>query len=127
MHALFHVHCDFDFSFFLLSIISLLIRAGTSILNVFVFLSLNGICSDGIDICLICTSENGHLEVVKYLHEECHANVEAKDKYGRTPIICASQSGHLEVVKYLHEECHADVEAKDNNGYTSIIRALLRL
>ena len=75
MHALFHVHCDFDFSFFLLSIISLLIRAGTSILNVFVFLSLNGICSGGIDICLVLASARGHLEVVKYLHEECHADV----------------------------------------------------
>ena len=97
------------------------------------FLSLNGICSSGIDICLVHASRNGHLEVVKYLQqckknndllissssngdlgsvkhliEKCHEDVEAKDNGGRTPIIRASYNGHLEVVKYLHEECHAN-------------------
>jgi ankyrin repeat protein len=52
---------------------------------------------------------NGHLEVVKYLYEECHANVEAKDNDGYTPIICASINGYLEIVKYLVEECHATI------------------
>jgi hypothetical protein len=55
----------------------------------------------------ICASLNDHLEVVKYLHEECHANIEAKDEGGKTPIMCASENGHLDIVKYLHEECHA--------------------
>ena len=61
-------------------------------------------------------SLNGHFEVVKYLHEECHSDVETKNIYGNTPINNASCYGHLSVVKYLHEECHADVETKDKRG-----------
>ena len=58
---------------------------------------------------MICASAKGHLDVVKYLHEECHADVETKDICGETPIICATDDGHIKVVKYLHEECHANV------------------
>ena len=58
---------------------------------------------------LIAASEEGHLEVVKYLVEQCHANVEAKDNDGYTPLIRASENGHLEVVKYLVEQCHAKI------------------
>ena len=54
-------------------------------------------------------SFNGHLYVVKYLHEECHADVETKDNNGWTPINIASRYGHLEVVKYLHEQCNAKI------------------
>ena len=34
-----------------------------------------------------------HLDVVKYLHEKRHANVEAKDYNYRTPLILASNNG----------------------------------
>jgi ankyrin repeat protein len=92
-------------------------------INVFMFLILNGIGSNDIGGCLIEASSNGHLEVVKYLYEECHANVEAKNNKGYTPIIYASQNGHLDIVKYLYEECNANVEAKDNYGNTPIMFA----
>ena len=36
-------------------------------------------------------SQNDHHEVVKYLHEQCHDDVETKDKDGCTPIYNASQ------------------------------------
>ena len=65
----------------------------------------------------------GRAPINPCLYEECHADVEAKDDDGNTPIILASWDGHLEVVKYLHEECHANVEAKDNDGWTPIILA----
>jgi hypothetical protein len=58
---------------------------------------------------IIIASENDHLDVIKYLHEECHANVEAEDIVGWTPIMYASYNGHLEVVKYLYEECHVTI------------------
>ena len=48
--------------------------------------------------------------IVKYLVEQCHANVEAKDIWNKyTPLIYASNEGHLEVVRYLHEQCHAQI------------------
>ena len=46
---------------------------------------------------------NGKLDVVKYLYETCHANVDTKDKDGRTPISNASLNDHPEVAKYLCE------------------------
>ena len=58
---------------------------------------------------LSLASLRGHLEVVKYLYEKCHANVKTKDKYERTPINNASMNGRLEVVKYLYETCHTKI------------------
>ena len=58
--------------------------------------------------------------LLKVLVEECHANVEAKDEDGRTPLMHASLQGHLTTVKYLVEEGHANVEAKNNDGYTAL-------
>ena len=60
-------------------------------------------------------SSKGYLDIVRYLHETCHVDVETKDNNGRTPISIASLNGHLDIVRYLHETCHADVETKDNN------------
>jgi len=48
---------------------------------------------------------NGHLDVVQYLTQECHRDVEAKDKDGRTPLHYASENGRLNVVQYLAKEC----------------------
>jgi len=68
-------------------------------------------------------SVNGHLEIVKYLIEECNANVEAKNKDGDTPLFYASLEGRFEIVKYLIEECNANVEARNNCGNTPLIMA----
>ena len=51
--------------------------------------------------------KKGQLEVVKYLYEICHPDIETKNKYGRTPSMNASTSYKPEVVKYLYETCHA--------------------
>jgi FOG: Ankyrin repeat len=70
---------------------------------------------------LILASTSGHLTTVKFLVEEGHANVEAKDKEdGYTPLIWASGNGDLTTVKFLVEEGHANVEAKDNDGSTAL-------
>ena len=73
------------------------------------------------DICK--AAEEGKLTSIQYLYEACHANVEAKDIKGCTPINIASINSHLEVVKYLYETCHANVETKDNSGRTPIFNA----
>ena len=73
-------------------------------------------------------SENGHLEVVKYLVEQ-GADVCARYNY---PLINASDNGHLDVVKYLVEQ-GADVRARDNyalrwagyNGYLEVVKYLV--
>ena len=67
-------------------------------------------------------SYNGHLEVVKYLHEVIKAPctewaMELASEYGHIEVVkaeCtkwsmdyASKNGHLEVVEYLHEEVKA--------------------
>ena len=62
------------------------------------------------DICK--AAAEGKLTSVQYLIEQCHANVETKDKYGGTPINFASFNGHLEIVKYLYETCHATITDK---------------
>ena len=54
-------------------------------------------------------SNNGHLEVVKYLYETCHDDVETKDKDGCTPIRQKKKKSHLEIVKYLYETCQAKI------------------
>lgn len=53
-------------------------------------------------------SQNGHLELVKYLVEKCGANVRSGDD---SAVRCASYTGHLEIVKYLVEKCGADVRS----------------
>ena len=45
----------------------------------------------------------GKLETVKYLVQEVKVNVEARDKYGCTPVVRAAANGHIDVVKWLTE------------------------
>ena len=51
-----------------------------------------------------------HLDVVKYLIEECHCNVEAKDNKGKTPLYIALDRGCLDIVKYFIEKLHYNPE-----------------
>jgi hypothetical protein len=58
-------------------------------------------------------SEKGHLEVVKYLVEECRANVHADNDWA---LRLASENGHLEVVKYLVLNGGANVHALNDDA-----------
>ncbi len=51
-------------------------------------------------VALGCASENGHLEVVKYLVEQ-GANIHA---YAAFALRWAFRNGHIEIVKYLEEQ-----------------------
>ena len=69
------------------------------------------LCKNGIDIAdyVRWATENGHLDVVKYLHEN-GADITDRDNEA---VICAAENGRLDVVKYLHEH-GADITAQDN-------------
>lgn len=60
--------------------------------------------------CLCNSSQNGHLEVVKYLVKEKRADVQTNFNY---PLITASSNGHIDVVKFLLNS-GADIQAMDN-------------
>ena len=58
---------------------------------------------------LVMAAKNGHLEVVKFLVENCAADVvyagsvtfDGETIDGAPPLWCAAAAGHLEIVKYL--------------------------
>ncbi len=94
-----------------------------------------------IHLFLLIASSHGKIEVVKELLKR-GANIEEKDKYGRTPLIMgiflelfyhlkwliyflfiASVLGHIEVVKELLDR-GANIEEKDNDGWTPLIAGI---
>lgn len=74
---------------------------------------------------LACCSKAWNTEVVKYLIQECGANMDAKDNHGRTPLHYTvgnfdNFSLYLfsyNVARCLVEECHANTDVIDDNGY----------
>jgi ankyrin repeat protein len=46
-------------------------------------------------------AENGYQAAVKLLLETGKADVEARDKFGQTPLSCAAENGYKAVVKRL--------------------------
>jgi ankyrin repeat protein len=63
----------------------------------------------------------GYFEIVKYLVQECNANVESKNKHGETIIHVAScNCDFLDIVQYLTQHCHANVELKNKEGWTAL-------
>jgi ankyrin repeat protein len=59
---------------------------------------------------LLWAAEKGYDAVVGLIIGNLNANVDFKDKFGRTAILCAATNGHLAVVKRLLQE-RADVNA----------------
>jgi ankyrin repeat protein/serine/threonine protein kinase len=84
---------------------------------------------------LLEASEKGDVEKVKELLKE-GANINAKNKFGYTPLHVVADRGHIEIVKLLIEH-GADVNAKDNifghtplhkaayNGHIEIVKLLI--
>src|SRR5690349_1174668 len=53
---------------------------------------------------------NGHLEMLKWLEEECGVDMNVADESdGQRPVHVAALNGHLEVLKWLKEACGVDM------------------
>ena len=62
--------------------------------------------------------------MVRWLVEEGRAEVDSKDRYGRTPLSRAvSDYGNMEMVRWLVKEGGAEVDSKDSDGRTPLDRA----
>ena len=66
----------------------------------------------------------GHIEIVKYLIEQCQCPPDQIQKgkrsfHGRTPLHWSARNGHLDVVKYLIEQCNVDIDASTIDGTTA--------
>ncbi|KAL7337600.1 ankyrin repeat-containing domain protein [Rhodotorula toruloides] len=62
-------------------------------------------------------AQRGHVDVVKWLIEECGAMPELEDGDGETPLYKAAHSGHLDVCRFLISR-EVDVDATDSDGWT---------
>jgi len=89
------------------------------VLLIYTFTSLE-LNAQGTD--LINAAAEGHTQRVRALIAE-KADVNAKDKDGKTALMWASQKGHVEVVRALIE-AKADVNVKSNDGLTALDMAL---
>ena len=61
-----------------------------------------------------------HIDVVKYLINECNCNIMVTDKYGQTPLHLAASWGTAEVIEYFLSTGNCDPLAKDNEGKTPL-------
>jgi ankyrin repeat protein len=77
-------------------------------------------CGPSVDIWT--AAEQGDIKAVKQ-HLDAGTDVNAKDKYGRTPLDEAAGEGHKEVVELLIAE-GADVNAMDDDGDTPLDRVM---
>ena len=59
-----------------------------------------------------------HIDVVKYLINECNCDIMTPDKYGDTILHVAARRGSLDVMKYLINTHHYNLMATNNKGQT---------
>ena len=65
-------------------------------------------------------SRRGFLNVVKYLVEERHCDVECRNKDGDTPLHAAALAGKLDIVQYLISDRGCDPMSKGQYGGTPL-------
>jgi ankyrin repeat protein len=70
---------------------------------------------------LIKAAGSGDVQRVKELID-AKADVETKDKFGRTPLMVAATNGHVDIVSLLLDK-GANIEANDKFGHTALILA----
>ena len=68
-----------------------------------------------------------HREIVEYLVEECHADVnDLMTEELITPLMAAANIGNLDMVKYLVEKCDVDIDKEDYTHNTALWFAATR-
>ena len=65
-----------------------------------------------------------HIDVVKYLINECNCDIMTPDKDGDTILHAAASEGSLDVMKYLINTHHYNLMTTNNNGLTVLHRAV---
>lgn len=75
------------------------------------------------DKALLYAAEKGLTTVAEMLLQN-HANINARDQYGCTPLILATVNYHPEMIKTLMSH-YLDPNIADNNGHTALMRATL--
>ncbi|KAK3342018.1 hypothetical protein B0T25DRAFT_511525 [Lasiosphaeria hispida] len=63
----------------------------------------------------------GHVSVVRLLHREAAAWLDAKDRQGWPPLAWAADLGHFDVVRYLVESGEVQVDRPDSEGWTPLM------
>jgi hypothetical protein len=74
---------------------------------------------------LLIAALQGHLEMVRCLIVELHADANQANRDGVTPLYLAVQGGHLAIVKFLVKEFNADINQATLNGQTPLMAAAL--
>ncbi|BGP29023.1 hypothetical protein JCM10296v2_000759 [Rhodotorula toruloides] len=74
---------------------------------------------------LHCAAQRGHVDLVKWLVEECGAMPELEDGDGETPLHKGAHAGHLDVCRFLISR-EVDVDATDSDGWTALHNASSR-
>eukprot|EP00240_Pyramimonas_obovata_P012128 CAMPEP_0118951898 /NCGR_PEP_ID=MMETSP1169-20130426/53898_1 /TAXON_ID=36882 /ORGANISM="Pyramimonas obovata, Strain CCMP722" /LENGTH=139 /DNA_ID=CAMNT_0006899041 /DNA_START=97 /DNA_END=513 /DNA_ORIENTATION=+ len=75
--------------------------------------------------CLALAARSGSVEAVQYLLTQ-GANLNYKDRHGRSAIMIASLKGHQSLVKFLLEAKASLACADDLEGFTSLHLAAMR-
>lgn len=81
-------------------------------------LGVNDTNNDG-TTALHFAAHNGHVRTVEILTVDHHANLDAVDHQGRTPLYAATLQNHLDVVEQLLS-LHADIDRADHEGLTPL-------
>ncbi|KAK7049631.1 hypothetical protein VNI00_005662 [Paramarasmius palmivorus] len=71
---------------------------------------------------LHAAANKGHLDIIKWLVEDCGAMPDLEDKEGETALHKAALNGYLHIIKYLLPD-RADVHARDADGWTALHNA----
>ncbi|KAI3612466.1 ankyrin unc44 [Moniliophthora roreri] len=71
---------------------------------------------------LHAAANKGHLDIIKWLIEDCGSMPDLEDKEGETALHKAALNGYLHIIKYLLPD-RADIHARDVDGWTALHNA----
>jgi len=72
---------------------------------------------------LFLASINNHIEIILYLVNTFHIDLNSKGQSNETALILASANGHLEIVEYLLSQ-KVNIEVRQTNGENALLKAI---